>query len=108
LSCAHHGADACCTACIQYTDGVGFPTIGDANGRRALRQCEYCSGWVERKHWTSDSEHAVFCCVDCMPAAYDRIVKHLEAFLVGATLPRRRKIEATIAEVRKRARRMAI
>jgi hypothetical protein len=102
--CAHHGADSCCTACTEETDGFGFPTVGDANGRRALRQCPSCKAWVPAKLWMHDVQNAVFCCVECMPDAYARIAKHLEGLVAGAVGARRTKLIAAVEKVRNRAR----
>lgn len=104
--CPNHGDDAVCTACAVNgsTDGAGFPVIYGA-WRRPLRQCPDCKQWVGPKLWMHDTIHAVFCCVDCMPAAYDRIAKHLESLLASAaTAPKRVKLRDAIDKVRRRAR----
>ena len=103
-ACPNHGADYCCTACTANgTDGAGFPLVH--GGRRPLRQCPHCQQWTPAKLWMHDTLHAVFCCVVCMGAAYERIAAHLESLLpLATTAPRRVKLRVAIDEVRKRAR----
>lgn len=62
---SQHSDDACCTACTNTTDGLGFPHPSEAKGRRQLQQCKHCSDWVEPKDWVNDTEWAWFGCASC-------------------------------------------
>ena len=71
MTCAHHGADACCTECPDHaaTDGRGFPHPREAKGREALQRCPYCRYWVLAAEWTNDIPLALFGCKTCVECA---------------------------------------
>lgn len=51
--CPNHDDDSVCNECPEAlgTDANGFPHRTDAKGRRPLRRCPTCKGFVGKGDW---------------------------------------------------------
>jgi hypothetical protein len=105
---SRHGTDACCTACIGATDGLGFPHPNDphAKGLRRLQQCPVCKAWVDPANWVHDIDGARFGCLACAgPDAFaagavenvtlNAAERGRVKSLIEGSKPRRRKVRVT-------------
>jgi hypothetical protein len=109
-ACPNHDAASCCTACTDRAeaDAWGFPSGHDSKGLRALRQCPLCGHFVARSSWHHDTGHAVFCCRNCAPMAYERIAQHLIGKLRQASGRHKVDLQVAIDAALSRARKLGV